>query len=137
MRSASRIKSLGDLWIGLSDVTVGSTTGSDSHIDVDGNLELGRFSAGSVTFGTLTIEDGGYVDVGGTLTIHPAATLNLNGGTLRVGVLDNQGTLNENGGTLIVPEPGAPGIAALLALGALTRCRPTRRSSPPRCRGGE
>ena len=132
VRDASRIESLGDLWIGLSDVTVRSSAGDDSHIDVDGNLELGRFSAGSVTFGTLTIEDGGYVDVGGTLTIHPQATLNLNGGTLRVGTLDNQGTLNENGGTLIVPEPGAPGIAALLVLGVLARCRPMRRSRATR-----
>ncbi len=66
-------------------------------------------------------EIGGVVDVDGTLTIGPLATLNLNGGTLRVGNLDNQGMLNENGGTLIVPEPAMPAFAALLALALVAR----------------
>ena len=83
---------------------------------------------GNQQTGTLTIEDGGDVDVDGTFTIRPLATLNLNGGTLRVGAFDNQGTFNENGGTLIVPEPAATGVAALLALALVARrrrrCRP-------------
>jgi hypothetical protein len=67
------------------------------------------------------------VDVAGTLTIFSTGTLNLNGGTLRVGNLVQGGTLNENGGTLIVPEPGATtsAIAAVLTI-AIARRRARR-----------
>jgi hypothetical protein len=123
LNSASRIEAGTDLWIGQSQVTVRSGVGAESRIDVAGDLGLGTFTVNSFSFGTLTIEDGGYVDVGGTLTIHPLATLNLNGGTLRVGALDNQGTLTENGGTLIVPEPTTTAFAALVSLAVLVRRR--------------
>ena len=117
VRSASIVDARSDLEIAGS-VTIGSGVAMDSHIDVGGNLQL--------AFGTLTIEDGGFVDVAGTLTISPTGTLNLNGGTLRVGnlVQESGATLNENGGTLIVPEAGATAsaIAAALSL-ALARSR--------------
>lgn len=108
-------------------MTVQSSVGTDSRIDVAG--DLGHGNADEVTFfpGTLTIEDGGYVSVDGTLYTRPLATLNLNGGTLRVTNLVQEGTLNENGGTLVVPEAGsmASGIAAAIALGCR---RATRRT---------
>jgi len=92
---------------------------SASIVDARSDLQLGQ-SLTFFTAGTLTIEDGGFVDVAGTLTIRPAGTLNLNAGTLRVGnlVQDSGATRNENGGTLIVPEAGATAstIAAALSL---------------------
>jgi hypothetical protein len=127
---ASRIDARGDLEIsGGSPVTVGSGLAADSHIDVAGDLKLGQTGT-TFTSGTLTIEDGGYVSVDGTLYIRPAATLNLNGGTLRVTNLVEEGTLNENGGTLIVPEAGAlsSAIAAVLGL-ALVAPRSRRRDA--------
>jgi hypothetical protein len=132
VRSGSRVESVDALWIGAALVEVGSTVAASSRIDVGGNLDLGRFT--EVNFssgGTLTIEDGGVVDVDGTLHIHSPAVLNLEpGGVLRVGALVNDGTLNENGGTLIVPEPGAAmlGGSVLLALAVLCRGRTRRRS---------
>ena len=118
--SGSHIDARADLGVGNAHVTVASIA-EESRIDVAGDLDLD----GSLAT-VLTIEDGGYVDVDGTLTIGPLATLNLNGGTLRVGNLDNShgGVLNENGGTLIVPEAAgiAPPLAAALAL-ALTASR--------------
>jgi len=94
---------------------------------VTGDLGLGNYDEDTFSNGTLTIEDGGYVDVDGTFTIRPLATLNLNGGTLRVGNLDNSqgGVLNENGGTLIVPEVAgvASPLTAALALALLRRHR--------------
>ncbi len=100
IRSASIVDARSDLAVGGS-ATIGSGVAEDSRIDVGGNLQLSN--------GTLTIEDGGFVDVAGTLTIFPTGTLNLNGGTLRVGnlVQESGATLNENGGTLIVPDAGA------------------------------
>ena len=121
IRSASIIDARSDLGIGGS-VTIGSGVAEDSRIDVGRNLTLAS--------GTLTIEDGGFVDVAGVLTIEPTGTLNLNGGTLRVGSLvqESGATLNENGGTLIVPEAGATAsaIAAALSL-AIARRRARRR----------
>ncbi len=55
VNGASRIESLGDLGIGASDVTVRSATGSDSHIDVVSDLVLGRFTASTVSSGTLRV----------------------------------------------------------------------------------
>jgi hypothetical protein len=119
VRSASIVDARSDLEIAGS-VTIGSDVAADSRIDVGGNLLLSP--------GTLTIEDGGFVDVAGTLTISPTGTLNLNGGTLRVANLVEEGTLNENGGTLILPEAGATAsaIAAALSL-AIARSRSRRR----------
>jgi hypothetical protein len=121
IRSASIIDARSDLGVGGS-VTIGSGVAEDSRIDVGRNLYLGP--------GTLTIEDGGFVDVAGTLTISPTGTLNLNGGTLRVGnlVQESGATLNENGGTLIVPEAGATASAIAVALSlAIARSRVRRR----------
>ena len=118
--SGSHIDARADLVVGNAHVTVASIA-EESRIDVAGDFDLDG------SLGLLTIEDGGYVDVDGTLTIGPLATLNLNGGTLRVGNLDNSqgGVLNENGGTLIVPEAAglAPPLAATLALALLRRRR--------------
>jgi hypothetical protein len=102
-----------------------STTQGAPRIDVDGDLGLGNLDEDSFSNGTLAIEDGGVVDVDGTLFIRPLATLNLDGGTLRVSHLVNEGTLNENGGMLIVPEAAgaAPARAAAAALAALGRRR--------------
>jgi hypothetical protein len=120
--SASQIDSLGDLWIGQAQVIVRSGVGTDSRIDVAGDLGLGNFDVDTFTTGTLTIEDGGVVDVEGMLFIRPQAVLNLNRVVLRVGVLAKQGALNENGGQLIVPEAGdAAPLAAGLARVALRR----------------
>ncbi|RIK99320.1 MAG: hypothetical protein DCC71_20495 [Proteobacteria bacterium] len=120
INSGSRIDARADFRSASAAVTVRSTTGSSARIDVAGDFDLDGSSASA-----LTIEDGGVVDVDGTLTIGPLATLNLNGGTLRVGVLDEQGVLNENGGTLIVPEAAgsAPPFAAALTLALLRRRR--------------
>jgi len=119
VNSGSRVHALDRLWLALGQVTVGSGVEADSRIDVDGDFGLGNVDEDSFSTGTLTIEDAGVVDVDGTLYIRPLATLNLNGGTLRVSQLVNEGTLNENGGTLIVPEAvgAAPALAALAALG--------------------
>jgi hypothetical protein len=118
--SGSHIDAGADFGIGNAHVTVASIA-EESRIDVAGDFYLD----GSLA--VLTIEDGGYVDVDGTLSISPLATLNLNGGTLRVGNLDNSqgGVLNENGGTLIVPEVAgiAPPLAAALTLALLRRRR--------------
>lgn len=124
VNSASRIDARSDLWIGSgAGVTVRSGVGTDSRIDVAGNLGVGQFNQTGFGPGTLTIEDGGVVDVAGTLYIAPAATVNLDGGTLRVTNLVQDGTLNENGGTLIVPEAGATAstIAAMLAVVRMRR----------------
>lgn len=122
IESGSRIDARADFRIGGAIATIGSTTGTSSRIDVAGNFDL----KGTLP-GTLTIEDGGVVDVDGTLTIGELGTLNLNGGTLRVGnlVFEDDGVLNENGGTLIVPEAAgiAPSLAAVLALALLRRRR--------------
>jgi hypothetical protein len=101
---------------------VRSGVGVDSRIEVAGDFGLGNVDEDSFSNGTLTIEDGGYVSVDGTFTIRPLATLNLNGGTLRVTAFGNQGTFNENGGTLIVPEPATSAVAAWLALALAARC---------------
>ncbi len=124
VRSAGIVDARSDLGIGGS-MTIGSGVAEDSRIDVGGFLRVS---------GALAIEDGGFVDVAGTLTIESTGTLNLNGGTLRVGALDNQGTLNENGGTLIVPEAGATAsaIAAALSL-AIARSRMRRRCAVRAC----
>ena len=120
VNSGSRIDARTDLQVGGGSLLVRSNVPSASRIDVAGDFGLGLTVAS-----TLTIEDGGYVDVDGTLTIGPLSTLNLNGGTLRVGALDEQGVLNENGGTLIVPEAAgvAPPLAAALTLALLRRRR--------------
>ena len=129
VRGGSRVESADALWIGSALVEVGSTVAADSRIEVAGNLDLGRssdttFSAG----GTLTIEDGGVVDVDGTLHIYAPAVLNLEpGGVLRVGALIEDGTLNENGGTLIVPEPGIS-LLSLAAVGVLAHVARRRHS---------
>lgn len=94
INSGSRIDARADFILGGSFVTIGSTTATSSRIDVAGD-----FGLAPTIVGTLTIEDGGTVDVDGTLRIGPLATLNL------------------NGGTLIVPEASgsAPLVAAALA----------------------
>ena len=124
VNSASRIDARENLYIsGGTTVTVRSGVGTDSRIDVGGDLGLGNVDVDTFSTGTLTIEDGGYVSVDGTLYIQPLATLNLNGGTLRVTNLVQEGTLNENGGTLIVPEAGATlsAISAALTLAVVRR----------------
>jgi hypothetical protein len=128
INSASRIEVGTNLWLVGAQVTVRSGVGVDSRIEVAGDFGLGNVDEDTFGTGTLTIEDGGYVGVDGTFTIRPLATLNLNGGTLRVTAFDNQGTFNENGGTLIVPEPATPAVAAWLALALVARCA-RRRSS--------
>jgi hypothetical protein len=122
VNGASHIEVGTNLWIAGSLVTVRSGVGVDSRIEVAGDFGLGNVDEDSFSNGTLTIEDGGYVSVDGTFTIRPLATLNLNGGTLRVSAFDNQGTFNENGGTLIVPEPATSAVAAWLALALAARC---------------
>lgn len=125
INSGSRIDARADFHIASAFATIGSGTATSSRIDVAGDFDLD----GSLP-SALTIEAGGVVDVDGTLTIGPLATLNLNGGTLRVGNLDNQGVLNENGGTLIVPEAAgvAPPLAAALMLVLLRRSRRAQRA---------
>ena len=118
VNSGSRIDARADFQLGGGSLLVRSNVPSASRIDVAGDFDLGLSVAS-----TLTIEEGGYVDVDGTLTIGPLSTLNLNGGTLRVGALE--GVVDENGGTLIVPEAAgiAPPLAAALALALLRRRR--------------
>jgi hypothetical protein len=122
INSGSRIDARADFRIASAFATIGSGTQTSSRIDVAGDFDLD----GSLP-SALTIEDGGYVDVDGTFTIGEFGTLNLNGGTLRVGAFVNDagGTFNENGGTLIVPEASgaAPLVAAASALAWLRRRR--------------
>ena len=120
INSGSRIDARADFYISSAFVTIGSGTATSSRIDVGGDLILD----GSLP-GALTIENGAVVDVDGTLTIGPNATVNLNGGLLRVDAFDNQGTFNENGGTFIVPEPtgAVSALAAALTLAWLRRGR--------------
>ena len=102
IESGSRIDARSDFRIGGATATIGSTSETPSRIDVAGN-----FDPEGTLPGSLTIEDGGVVDVDGTLTIGQLGTLNLNeGGTLRVGylVFEQDGVLNENGATLVVPR---------------------------------
>lgn len=75
--------------------------------------------------GTLSVANGGQVNVNGELTIEPTGIVILDpGGTLRVDELDDLGTIQQNGGTLVVdgtivvPEPGGP-LAASIAMAAL------------------
>jgi hypothetical protein len=118
---------------GATEVTVASSITADSRIDVAGDLGVGNVDVDTFSTGVLTIEDGGVVDVDGTLFIQPDAIVNLNGGRLRVSNLVEEGTLVENGGLLIVPEAGATAsaVAALGAAAATTRWlrRPARSSS--------
>jgi hypothetical protein len=119
VRGGSRLASDDQLWLS-GTLTVGSTVDADSYVEVGGDLDIGRTSVSSANAGgTLTIEDGGVVEVDGTLFIRALGVVNLEpGGVLRVGALANDGTLNENGGTLVVPEPDGLALA-LAAAGAL------------------
>jgi hypothetical protein len=129
VRGGSRLSSDDQLWLSTM-LTVGSSVESDSFVQVGGDLDIGRTSDASANAGgTLTVEDGGVVEVDGTLFIRPLAVVNLEpGGVLRVGALANTGTLNENGGTLIVPEPTAAALAsaAIAALALRARSRDIR-----------
>jgi len=125
--SGSHIDARADLVVGNSHVTVASIA-EESRIDVAGDFDLDG-SPSTVTFDPptlLTVGPGGVVEVQGTLTIGEFSTLTIDGGTVRVGALDNQGTLNDPAGALTVPEAtgAAPMIAAALGLALLRRRRP-------------
>jgi hypothetical protein len=124
--SGSHIDARADLVVGNSHVTVASIA-EESRIDVAGDFDLDG-SASTVNFDPptlLTVGPGGVVEVQGTLTIGEFSTLTIDGGTVRVGALDNQGTLNDPAGALTVPEAtgAAPVIAAALGLALLRRRR--------------
>lgn len=123
--SGSRIDARSDVGIGNAHVTVASIA-EESRIDVAGDFYLDGGAPSETTLDPptlLTVGPGGVVDVEGTLTIGAFSTLTIDGGTVRVGALDNQGILNDPGGRLTVPEASgaAPVIAAALALAWLRR----------------
>ena len=94
-----------DGWVqGISGTTASATvSGSDSQWQIDRNLTL-------LSAGTLTVQSQGAVVVQGATTLSSSdggasvGTLNINGGSLTTGSLDNSngGTLNHTHGMLII-----------------------------------
>jgi T5SS/PEP-CTERM-associated repeat protein len=79
-----------------------NVTGAGSHWNIDRNLYVGGSDFRSGGTGTLNIEDGGLVTVANTMTIWSSGTVNVQGGTLDVGTLQQDGTLNVIGGQIAV-----------------------------------
>lgn len=106
-----------DGFIGVQSTAIGQVTlsgGSSSWIN-SGSLYIGGSETASGGSGTLTIvQNGGVVDVAGATKLWSGGVLNLYGGDLLTGSLDNSagGTINHSGGTLRVANgafsDGAP-----------------------------
>lgn len=73
--------------------------------------------------GTTTVNTGGTVTVTGTLATRSGGRVNLSGGTINTGTLDNAGTFNWTAGTLnltnsgLTVDPGANPFGGSLAIG--------------------
>jgi autotransporter-associated beta strand protein/T5SS/PEP-CTERM-associated repeat protein len=111
-------------WIGTTTGSAGVVTVTGGTLASSGDLRVGMGPAGSGT-GTLTISNGGVVDVGGQIYKADTSTINLNaGGTLRVA--DSIYTPLVNDGTLVftgvqTQQIGIPitGTGAMVAAGPL------------------
>lgn len=96
---------------------VGVREPSHGELTVDGANWTNARDA-EVRYGELTILGESQVDIGQLFRIAPVGTVNLNGGTLRVGSFDNQGTFNWNSGSfeitggqgLVVGGGGGPDV---------------------------
>jgi len=96
--------------IGWDPTASGSITvkGAGSQWINDGNAHLGGYEDASGGHaggeGSLTVQGGGRVEVGGVLKIWPGGTMALEGGSLHAGAIDhtNSGTLAFTGGELHV-----------------------------------
>jgi len=64
------------------------------------DLNVGGSSTAAGGSGSLTVNDGGLVNVGDTLRLWTPGTVNLNGGYISAYALESQGTFNFNAGTL-------------------------------------
>jgi len=118
-------------FLGFSSGATGTATvgGTGARWNMAG-LYVGGTTAGSGGAGTLTVTTGGTVSAG-VFKLWDTGVLNLNGGRLVVGSLDNFGAFNFNAGTVDVTNDlslngfGAPGSLALgkfdaLAVGGTT-----------------
>jgi T5SS/PEP-CTERM-associated repeat protein len=78
-------------------------TGADSSWTSTSDLHVGGSAGGAGGTGELTVADSGLVDVTGVLKLYSDGTLNINGGTVRAGTLENDGgTLNFVSGLLAI-----------------------------------
>jgi T5SS/PEP-CTERM-associated repeat protein len=82
----------------------GSATvdGAGSSWNNSGSLYVGGGTVAAGGTGSLTAQNGGAVNVAGTLRIWNTGTVNLNGGIISAGDLVNDGAFNFNAGTLNV-----------------------------------
>ncbi len=74
-------------------------TDADTLLQIDASLRIGHASGGEHTF---IISNGATVDVGGELMLHEGSFLQLDGGTLNVGALTQEGQFELQRGTLTV-----------------------------------
>ncbi len=116
--------------LGLDDDASGTAivTGTGSTWAIDSALVLGGFGSFATTgIGTLTIEDGGLVDVGLVTIVHASGSSVINlrpGGMLRTGALDLTNVpahLSWTGGTLeLTGDTSDVGLLSVPADGLLT-----------------
>jgi hypothetical protein len=87
----------GELDIGAVHDSVGTYTLSAGSATVNGNAYVGGLSAGAGGAGTLTVSNAGQMTVTGSLEIYPGSqnVLNLNGGSLTVGILSFSSPFNQ------------------------------------------
>ncbi|MDG2104410.1 MAG: PEP-CTERM sorting domain-containing protein, partial [Pirellulaceae bacterium] len=96
-------------YIGTNSGAAGTATvtGSGSQWNQTGSLYIGGSDSGDGGDGSLTISDGGLVDVTGSTKLWNTGTLTLDGGSLTTGTLDNtemMATFNFNSGTLQITD---------------------------------
>jgi T5SS/PEP-CTERM-associated repeat protein len=112
MSIASRLNSRGTVTL----------SGATSSLDTSTNMYVGGSSSGAGGSGTLNINPGTSVTVGGTLRLWPAGTINLSGGTLNAALFTHaggtlnffSGTLNQTGSTLNISSTGILGSVVQL-----------------------
>ena len=115
---SARILSSGSMTIAFSG---GATTSGTVTVDGAGSLLVpgSSFTIGHASTGTAVIhvQNGGslLVNNGGTTVLHPTGTININGGTVDLRNLnDNGGTINFNDGSLSYNGPLTVGTGGLL-----------------------
>ena len=90
-------------YLGFNSGATGTAnvSGADALWDVANTLYVGGNVSGSGGAGTLNIDAGGAVNAG-FFELYDTGVLNMNGGTLTAGGLDNLGSFNFNAGTVNV-----------------------------------